>query len=297
MTALRFVLCDVFTDNPLRGQPLAVFTRATGLSEARMQALARELNTSETAFVQPPTAGGHAKVRVFDSERELLDPGHSALGTAVVLGGALQAEEVRLEMHRGSVSVRLEREGARIVFGWVQELCPALARFQAVGNLQGALRLGRVLRESDVSEGATARVVVALDMDELVALAPDQQALARLEVDRVCVFAGRRGHYRARVFAPAESQFESALTPASAVAVAAHLVESEREPPDASLVIEAGAELERPSLVYARLAGTPGATGATGATGASAAGASAAGAIAVGGAAVVVGRGEIVLRD
>lgn len=275
----RFVLCDVFTDKPLAGMPLAVFTRATGLSDESMLALAREMNASETAFVQPPTTGGHAKVRVFGAGAEVLEPGHSLLGTAVVLGGALQAEEVRLETKRGLVSVRLEREGARIVFGWVQQPSPGVAPHAASSTLLDALELDSALLPGFSPLSAGGYVLVEASMDQLVALAPDRQALARLGGERICVYAGASGRYRARVFAAAGDRLESFLSPNAVGAMAACLVQHEREQVDANLLIESGAELARPSLVHVHLAGANGSPLA----------------LAIGGAAVVVGRGEVAI--
>jgi len=276
MTSLRFVLCDVFTDQPLAGNALAVFTRATGLSDERMQALARELNTSETAFVQPPSTGGHAKLRVFDPAGEVLQPGHALLGTAVVLGGALQAEEVRLETARGPASVWLEREGARIVFAWVHEPLPPVAPFEARRALAAALGFEQTRLSSEVSEYAPGHVVVATSLEQLLALAPDRQALVRLGIECLCVHAGAHDRYRARVFVPAHDRWESPVTPRTAAALAAQLLRHERALPDSTLLFDSLDERARPSLVYVRMAGSSGT-------------------IAVGGAAVVVGRGDLVI--
>ena len=113
MADFRYVVCDVFTDRPLAGNPLAVFTDARAIPEAWLQPLAREINFSETVFVLPPVAGGHARIRIFTPARELPFAGHPVLGTAFVLGGPLQAVELILETGAGPVPVRLEREGPR----------------------------------------------------------------------------------------------------------------------------------------------------------------------------------------
>ena len=279
MTALRFVLCDVFTDQPLSGQGLTVFTRATNLSDEQMQALARELNSSETAFVQPPARGGHAKVRVFDAHGEVLHPRHAALGTAVVLGVALQAEEVRIETHAGITLVRLEREGARIVFGWSEQAIPTRAPFEAGHALFDALRLAESA-PPDVYEGEFKQVLVAASsVGALTRVVPDQQALARLGIDRISVFAGEAGAYQMRVFEPLADRFEAPVTPAAAGQLAWHLVNNEREPSDSSLRIEVAAGAGRSALIYARIQG----------------GAESAPAIWVGGSAVVVGRGDMLI--
>jgi trans-2,3-dihydro-3-hydroxyanthranilate isomerase len=99
---------DVFTETPLHGNPLAVFPDADGLSDDEMQALAREMNISETAFVLPPTAEGRAenadyRVRIFTPGRELPFAGHPAIGTAWVL-----ADEGRFELAAPRTQVRQE---------------------------------------------------------------------------------------------------------------------------------------------------------------------------------------------
>src|SRR5436190_5377655 len=117
MSSYRYVLVDVFTDTPLAGNQLAVFTDGRGLDEGTMQNLARELNLSETVFVLPAEAGGHARIRIFTPSVELPFAGHPTLGSAFVLAGPLQVPEIRLETLRGIVPVALERQQNRIVFG------------------------------------------------------------------------------------------------------------------------------------------------------------------------------------
>ena len=82
----RYHVLDVFTDAPLIGNPLAVVTDAHGLDTARMQAIAREFNLSETVFVLPPENEHHrAKLRIFTPDAELPFAGHPTIGTAVLL--------------------------------------------------------------------------------------------------------------------------------------------------------------------------------------------------------------------
>src|SRR5919199_6986783 len=113
MPSYRYIVCDVFTDRPLAGNQLGVFTDARGLDDQTMQALAREINYSESTFVLPPEQGGHARIRIFTPVAELRFAGHPTLGTAFVLAGPLQAPEIRLETLNGIVPVMLEREENR----------------------------------------------------------------------------------------------------------------------------------------------------------------------------------------
>src|SRR6476469_1813748 len=80
VATLRYVVADVFTDVPLAGNQLAVFTDGRGVDDETMQKLAREMNVSETVFVLPPEAGGHARIRIFTPATELPFAGHPELG-------------------------------------------------------------------------------------------------------------------------------------------------------------------------------------------------------------------------
>src|SRR5919204_440096 len=124
MPELRYVVADVFTDTPLTGNQLAVFTDGRDVDDDTMQKLAKEMNFSETVFVLPAEAGGHARIRIFTPALELPFAGHPVLGSAFVLAAPLQLGEIRLETGSGIVPVTLERDGARIAFGWMSQPIP-----------------------------------------------------------------------------------------------------------------------------------------------------------------------------
>src|SRR6476469_6477100 len=121
MATFRYVVADAFTDVPLAGNQVAVFTDAREIPEELLQPLAREMKLSETVFVYPPSAEGHVGIRIFTPSLELPFAGHPILGTAFVLAGPLQLPEIALECSAGVVPVRLERDGSRIVFGWMKQ--------------------------------------------------------------------------------------------------------------------------------------------------------------------------------
>src|SRR4051812_2915032 len=139
MPTLRYVLADVFTDTPLEGNQLAVFTDGRSISGEAMQRLAKEMNLSETVFVLPAEQGGQARIRIFTPNSELQFAGHPTLGSAFVLAGPLQADEIRLETGAGVVSVTLEREGPRIVFGRMAQPLPKAQLFAQADELLAAL--------------------------------------------------------------------------------------------------------------------------------------------------------------
>ncbi len=84
--AYRYRVVDVFTDQPLAGNALAVFPDASGIDDATMQKIAREMNLSETSFVVPSTrADCAAGVRIFTPAKEMAFAGHPTIGTSFVL--------------------------------------------------------------------------------------------------------------------------------------------------------------------------------------------------------------------
>ena len=110
----EFVQLDVFTQTPLAGNPLAVFPDAHGLSDTEMQALAREMNLSETTFIFPRDHATEVregkKVRIFTVEHELPFAGHPTLGTALYLyasdSNQKKPTEIVLDLKAGKIPVR-----------------------------------------------------------------------------------------------------------------------------------------------------------------------------------------------
>src|SRR5437764_12858270 len=92
----RFYTLDVFTNTRFEGNPVAVFTDGDGLSQNTMQAIAREMNLSETVFVQKPTDDrALARLRIFTTQEELKLAGHPVIGTWFLLAelGVVPAQE------------------------------------------------------------------------------------------------------------------------------------------------------------------------------------------------------------
>src|SRR5581483_8147144 len=222
--SFRYVVCDVFTDVPLAGNQLAVFTDARDIPEHRLQALAREINYSETTFVYPPEAGGHVRMRIFTPEREVPFAGHPTLGTAFVLGGPLQLAEIRIETGRGIVPVRLEREGARIVFGRMEQPLPGIEELDRAEELLAALGVDGSQLPVRLYDNGIRHVFVALDSEEEVAaLRPDRARLLALGEIAVSCFAGEGRRFKTRMFAPALGVDEDPATGSAAGPLALHL--------------------------------------------------------------------------
>ena len=278
MPEYRYVVCDVFTDRPLEGNPLAVFTDARGIPDGLLQPLARELHLSETVFCYPARAGGHVRIRIFTPDHELPFAGHPVLGSAFVLAAPLQLPEIVLETGVGPVPVRLTREGPRIVFGRMTQPLPRIEAFPAAPALLQALGVPRATLPVELYDNGPRHVYVALEDEAAVAgLRPDVQALARLlPRGTTNCFAGAGPRWKTRAFAPGAGVVEDPATGSAAGPLACHLARHGRIPWGAEIEIRQGAEIGRPSVLFATADGGPG--GIT--------------RVEVGGSAVTVARGE-----
>ncbi|HEX4526816.1 MAG TPA: PhzF family phenazine biosynthesis protein [Gaiellaceae bacterium] len=278
MRSFRYVVCDVFTDVPLAGNQLAVFTDARDLDELTMQALAREMNFAETVFVLPPSSDeADVRIRIFTPALELPFAGHPTLGSAFVLGGPLSKIVIRLETGAGIVPVELERDGPRIVFGLMEQPIPtwqpvpdAAAILAAAGVSEAQLPIERY----DLGPG---HVYIELGSPEEVAqLSPDIGALARATNDGLNCFARDGERWKTRMFAPNHGVVEDAATGSAAGPLAVHLARHGRIAFGERIEISQGKEIGRPSTLFATAYGSGDAIER----------------VTVGGSAVVVARGE-----
>jgi trans-2,3-dihydro-3-hydroxyanthranilate isomerase len=256
VVSLRYVVADVFTDTPLTGNQLAVFTDGRGVDDETMQRLAREMNFSETVFVLPPEEGGHARIRIFTPATELPFAGHPVLGSAFVLGAPLQLGEIVLETGAGNIPVALEREGARIVFGWMQQPIPNWEPFAEAEELQELLGVRSQLPVEVYDLGPHHVYLELGSEDEVAALTPDFNKLARLTHKGVNCFAGSGREWKTRMFAPADGVAEDPATGSAAGPLAIHLARHGRIGFGHEIEISQGVELGRPSKLYARVEGS-----------------------------------------
>ena len=143
----RYLQYDVFTDKPLAGNQLAVFTETAGLTAAEMQAMTRETKFSECTFVQPAeTAGTDVRLRIFGPANEMQFAGHPVIGSTFALAddGVIKAgrKEFTFGLGIGPTLVELEWQGDRLQFAWMTQQKPAFGpTLDAPGPLAAALGL------------------------------------------------------------------------------------------------------------------------------------------------------------
>jgi trans-2,3-dihydro-3-hydroxyanthranilate isomerase len=250
-TTHRYVHVDVFTDTPLTGNQLAVFTDARELDAATMQALATEIGFSETTFVLPPEQGGHARMRIFNPWEEMRFAGHPTLGTAWVLAAPMQLGVIVLETLSGPVEVVVDRDpSGRIDFGRMRQPIPAIQPIAATDALFAALGVsGSELPVELYDNGATHIFVSVAGEQELAALRPDSAEIATIGVTGVNCFAGSGDRWTLRMFWPAG---EDAATGSAAGPLACHLCRHGLVPWGTEIEIAQGAQIGRPSTLYAR---------------------------------------------
>jgi trans-2,3-dihydro-3-hydroxyanthranilate isomerase len=254
---LSYVLVDVFTDTPLRGNAVAVFDEGPALTGDQMQRLAREMNLSETVFLLPPERGGDARLRIFTPTTELPFAGHPVLGTAFVVGAALQSAKIQLETPAAMVPLELEIDGEQVTFARMRQPVPTWEPYPRAADMLAALGVAESGFPIEAYQNGPLHVYVALpDEAAVAAVKPDFAALAQLAGVGANCFAGSGGRWRTRMFAPALGVAEDPATGSAAGPLAVHLARHGRIGFGEEIEISQGAEIGRPSRLLARVSGT-----------------------------------------
>ena len=268
----RYYICDVFTETRFGGNQLAVLPEAAGLSERRMQQIAREFNFSESAFVLPPEAGHTRRVRIFTPATEVPFAGHPNVGTAFVLAatgalGPIAGEvAVTFEERAGLVPVRITRGGD----GLIRCECAAPERL-TTGRSISAERLAAAvsLDPGDVLTKTHPPQTASVGLRFLMAQLRDRKALerARANAERLESFAaegitpdvllyvrsGDEFDIRARMFAPLDGVPEDPATGSANAALGALLASYDPSPAGSfRWRVAQGVEMGRPSVLEVR---------------------------------------------
>ena len=221
-----------------------------------MQRIARELGFSETVFVLPAREGGDVRARIFTPTEELPFAGHPVLGTAFVVGEERRGDAVALETGAGVVTVALRWEDGRVAFGTMGQPLPTWAPYEDADALLSAVGVTEAVLPVEEYRNGPRHVCVALaDADAVAALEPDQRELARLPIGASC-FAAQGARVKTRMFAPALGVPEDPATGSAAGPIAVHLARHGVVEFGTEIEIRQGAEIGRPSVLYARANGT-----------------------------------------
>src|SRR6266581_4737567 len=271
----EFVQLDVFTRTPLTGNPLAIFTDGRGLTDQEMQAIAREMNLSETTFVLPREPQVEAqegkRVRIFTVEEELPFAGHPTLGTALYLFNVRSsgADEIVLDLNVGKIGVRFSTDStdrsnrvAGDVFGEMRQrdpdFGPTLSRDDVAGVLRGgAEQIASEWPSQIVSTGLPFAIVPIRDAEALTNLKPD--------LVRVSALLGGTGAKFCYFICPEEDQGwrqvrarmffyggEDPATGSAAGCAVSWIVRHGLAKSDEQILIRQGVEARRPSEIFVR---------------------------------------------
>src|SRR6266403_2318809 len=276
----EFVQLDVFTQIPLTGNPLAIFTDARGLDDGEMQALAREMNLSETTFILPRNPATEAqegkKVRIFTVTEELPFAGHPTLGTALHLYASgfspvsEMSDEIILDLKAGKIPVRFTANSENAghnrvdgqVFGEMRQRDP---EFGVTFSREDVARVLRIAADDPpewpiqiVSTGLPFAIVPIRNQETLANLNfPHAQAAEFLKNSDAKFFyflcpqrrEKNRLEVRARMFFYGG---EDPATGSAAGCAASWMVQHGSANSDEQVLIRQGVEIRRPSEIYVR---------------------------------------------
>ena len=252
-----FVQYDVFTSQPLEGNQLAVFDDARGLSDAEMQALARETRLCETTFILPRDAAVEreqgVKVRIFTVEEEMEFAGHPTLGTAFHLQQKSGASLVELALKVGKIPVQFSLDDAGAVFGEMRQRDPEFGQIHSAEEVARALGLEVAdidtgLPVETVSTGLPFVMVVFRRLERLQRFKLDfARAAEYLGKTQGRFFYGAALHARMIFYNGEDPATGSAAGCCTAWAVRHGVFESEKR-----ALIEQGIEMRRPSKIFVR---------------------------------------------
>jgi trans-2,3-dihydro-3-hydroxyanthranilate isomerase len=276
----EFVQLDVFTRTPLAGNPLAVFADARGLSDSEMQALAREMNLSETTFILSRDTATEAqegkKVRIFTVSEELPFAGHPTLGTALYLHtlrhahDSRKSEEIILDLPAGKIPVHFTADSENAgrervdgqVFGEMRQRNPEFGTTLSREEIAAVIGVGVDEITSEwpvqvISTGFPFAIVPFCNLETLVNLKHSYaQAAEFLEGTGArffyCLCPERR---QGRLEARARMFFyggEDPATGSAAGCAASWMVRHGIAKSDEQVLIRQGVEIHRPSEMYVR---------------------------------------------
>jgi trans-2,3-dihydro-3-hydroxyanthranilate isomerase len=265
---LSFVQVDVFTSVPLEGNQLAVFADGSGLSDAEMQALAKETNLSETTFIMPRDAATErergVRVRIFTTTEELPFAGHPTLGTAMVVRNDAQrsngsAEEVALDLNVGRIPVRFStRDG--LPFGLMTQRDPEFTNKHSREDVARAagLAIDDIADDLPIQTVSTGNAFAIVPLKSLAVLQKLSPTWANMKayldksdakffyfVSRETLNPDAKLQSRMVFYNGEDPATGSAAGPCAAWAVQYGVV-----PPDQQVLMEQGLEMKRRSQIF-----------------------------------------------
>jgi trans-2,3-dihydro-3-hydroxyanthranilate isomerase len=270
----EFLQYDVFTSEPLTGNQLAVYVDGRGLDTARMQAIAREMNFSETTFIVPAEqAGTDIRMRIFTPGNEMPIAGHPTIGStfALAYAGTIKPGTPRFVfgLNAGPTAVDLQWDGDRLRFAWMTQALPEFGP-EITDRTTAAAALG--LQPSDLAETLPVQqvscgvpfILIPIRDKATVDRATGDAAMIRRLAGRLAVFLfalsppGSEETVYSRMFAPDFGIVEDPATGIASGPVGSYLVKHAVVSGEAThrIVSLQGAAMQRPSRIHIDIDGT-----------------------------------------
>ena len=295
--ARQYLHYDVFTDTALEGNQLAVFLDGSGLSTERMQAIAQEMNFSESTFILPSDAPGtDVRMRIFTSHTEMPMAGHPTIGSTFALA---HSSVIRPEMTRfvfglnvGPTPVDLQWKDGALSFAWMTQLVPEFGPAiqmraevaAAIGLVEADLVPGLPIQR--ISCGVPFLYVPLRNAETVDRAVSDAAGFRRLKAATgidlpIFLFSWDQTTAYSRMFAPEFGVSEDPATGSASGPLGCYLVHHRLVAGDAASRILSlqGVAMGRPSRIHINISEQSGTIAA----------------VKVGGTAVLVGRGELVI--
>ena len=289
MRRVRYYVTDVFTDIPLAGNPVAVFPDRSQLSEEELSAITRELNLSETVFIEEPTeAGALKRLRIFTPGREIPLAGHPVVGTwytlaelglvdldaaiadglasAELIEGGVERVSFRHQLNVGVLELNVYRQDGNVTGVAMDQVPPIFfdeadpaAAAAALGLDESAIRRSGFPPQC-VSTGLPVMIVGLASLEDLKSIKINAAALD----DLIAGVEGCVGVYvfttavdedwalaRTRGFFPEVGVSEDAATGSAAGALGGYMVRHGivSPQPTAAFQLHQGVEINRPSRI------------------------------------------------
>lgn len=247
----RYVVVDAFAEQPLTGNPAAIFFDSDDLDGHRMQRIAREMNLSEVVFVLRAREGGDHRLRIFTPVNELPFAGHPFLAAGLALAQESGADHLDLETGMGTFPLDVERNGTGR-YAWMRQPIPTWEAYAGTDHLLELLGLNGSTMPVEAYRNGPRHVLVGVaSINELSAVSPDHRALAEHpDMSAICFAPAARG-WRCRMFSPAYGVVEDAATGSAAGPLAIHLARHGMERLGSEVQIVQGVEIDRRSVMTA----------------------------------------------
>ena len=249
-----YTVANAFSNDPLTGNPVAVFRDASRLTTETMQAIARQLQLSETVFLTGLDAPGPFAARIFTPVNELPFAGHPLIGAASVVARLTGTRQFSIRTQAFTVAVSAAPRAPNVTAVSIDVPPSPSVPFERTRELLRALRLERATLPVKLYDAGARHVLIGVrDLAELRALEPDHNALEAFEDMAVNCFAIHGSGVENRMFSPAYGVKEDAGTGSAVGPLLQHLIQHAGHDETKALTIAQGILLKRPCVMHGRL--------------------------------------------